>query len=98
MCFGIGSAASLNLALFAELFCSLLVILGFLTRLALVPLIITMVVAFFIFNAAEPMLKKELPLIFLLTYIAIYLLGPGRFSLDSLIYKPKKSIIPDFKK
>lgn len=91
--FGIGSPMALNLALFAELFCSLLVIIGFMTRVALIPLIITMVVAFFIFNVAEPMIKKELPLIFLLTYIAIFVLGPGRFSLDSMLFGAGKKTV-----
>src|SRR5690606_14532369 len=47
---GLGGAASLSLAIFAELFCSILLILGLFTRLATIPLLITMLV---IFNVHE---------------------------------------------
>lgn len=87
---GLGTVAALNLVLFAELICSFLIIVGLFTRIALIPLIITMIVAFFIFNATEPFVKKELPLIFLMCYLTIFALGPGRFSLDSLIFRKKK--------
>ncbi len=44
---GMGSKFSLILAIFAELFCSLFVILGMFTRFTVVPLILTMLVAIF---------------------------------------------------
>ena len=43
--FGLGPAASLALVIFAEFFCSILLIVGFKVRLAVIPLIITMLVA-----------------------------------------------------
>ena len=45
---GIGESLSLYLTVFAEFFCSILLILGLMTRLALIPLMITMLVALFI--------------------------------------------------
>lgn len=79
---GIGGAASYYLVVFAEAICSGLVLLGLFTRLALVPLLITMMVAVFSVNWDNPLAEKELPMLYLSVYVAIWLLGPGRFSLD----------------
>ena len=45
---GLGQEISLYLSTFAEVLCALFVVLGLLTRIALIPLIINMAVAFFI--------------------------------------------------
>lgn len=84
---GIGPEASLALAAFSEVFCAVLVIIGFATRLSAVPLIITMMVAAFIAHAGDPLGSKELPLLFGATFIAIALTGAGKFSVDNRIYK-----------
>lgn len=78
---GIGSAASLALATFAELFCSILVALGLATRLALTQLIATMFVAAFVVKGGE------LAVLFFVVYVALILTGPGRVSIDHLITK-----------
>ena len=79
---GVGEEASLILTVFAEFVCGVLVALGLFTRAALVPLIITMVVAVFIVHADDPFSKQEFGLLFLIPYITIFLAGPGKFSLD----------------
>lgn len=81
---GMGSLLSLSLAIFAELACALAVALGFLFRLSLLPLIITMVVAAFIVHGHDPFNKQELALAYLSVYVALIFAGPGRFSVDSL--------------
>jgi len=80
---GVGSPVSLTLAVFAEVLCAGLVLLGAFTRLAVVPLIVTMVVAGFIVHANDPFGRKELALAYGLGYVAIGLLGAGRFSVDA---------------
>lgn len=81
--FGIGSTASLGLAVFAEFFCSILLIFGLLTPLALVPLIVTMLVAIFYAHSSDPWQKKELAVAYLTVYVALLAAGPGRFSIDA---------------
>lgn len=78
---GLGGSLSLSLAIFAEFACSILIILGFFTRLATLPLIITMLVILSVHNW-EIFGKHELVPAFLLGYVAILLLGPGKYSLD----------------
>lgn len=88
---GIGTKASFILIVFAEFFCSILLILGIFTRLATIPLIISMFVASFIFHANDPFSTKELSLIYLIIYIGILLTGSGKYSLDYIISKKIKS-------
>lgn len=79
---GLGSPVALALAVFAEVACAILVALGAFTRLAVIPLIITMAVAAFIVHADDPLGRKELALAYLAAYAAIGLLGAGRYSVD----------------
>ena len=80
--FGIGSAPTLFLAVIAEVLCPLLIIIGFKTRWNAIPPAITMFVAAFVYHAADPFGAKELPLLFLVVFVTIFLVGPGRFSVD----------------
>lgn len=91
---GMSGTVSLALAVFAEVFCSVLVLTGFLTRLAVIPLAFTMFTAVFFIHAADPFGKKELAVIYLLVYAVLFLSGSGRFSLDFLLQqKPAKQNI-----
>jgi putative oxidoreductase len=79
---GIGAAPSLFLVTFAEFFCSILVIAGLWTRAAVIPLIVAMATAVFVAHAGDPFARKELGLFFLITYVVLFLTGPGKYSLD----------------
>ena len=82
--FGIGSPASLALSIFAEVVCSVLVALGLFTRFAALVCVINMSVAFV--YAHEMRLwgprNGELAFAYLIAFLAIFLAGPGRYSLD----------------
>lgn len=79
---GIGSVLSLGLAVFAEFFCSLAIGFGFLTRLASIPLMITMLVATFIVHGAGPWATQEVAFVYFLIYLVILIAGPGKYSVD----------------
>lgn len=81
---GLSSQISLGLTVFAEFFCSILIIFGFFTRWAVIPLIIAMLVALDQYNW-EIFGNNELAFAFLLGYLTILLLGAGRYSMDKLI-------------
>lgn len=93
---GLGMANSLNAAIFAELVCALLVAVGLLTRLAAIPLVITMGVAAFMVHGSDPLFmtgsggSKEPALLFFIPFLAILFTGPGRFSIDGLMMQPRK--------
>lgn len=82
---GIGSRFSLVLVLFAEVFCSLLVILGLFTRLTVIPIIIVMLVVIFGANGSKPLVESELAIVFLTAFLTLLLCGPGRISVDGMM-------------
>lgn len=84
---GIGAEASLLLAVFAEVICSALLIIGLTTRFALIPLIITMGVAFFIVHGDDPFSKRELALLYFSIYLGLFFSGPGKISADRAIFR-----------
>jgi putative oxidoreductase len=81
---GIGSKTSLVLVLFAEIFCSMFIILGLFTRLAVIPLIIVMCFAFFGSNRGD-ITGGEMALMFLTAYLVLLFVGPGRVSVDGMM-------------
>ena len=84
---GVVSSASLSLAIFGEVICSLGFIVGAFYRLALIPMIFTMCIAFFVIHGADPFAVKELALVYLAIFVLMYIAGPGNYSVDRLIAK-----------
>lgn len=82
---GIGNQLSLILAIFGEMICSIAFIFGFLYRLAMLPMIFTMCIAFFVVHGSDPFAVKELAFIYLAVFVLLYIAGPGKFSLDHFI-------------
>lgn len=83
---GLGSQISLILAITAEILCSILLIFGIYTRVVLIPLIITMLVAigthrWQIFGEAE------MGFLYLLGFVFLFIVGPGDNSIDARMNK-----------
>lgn len=87
---GMSASVSLFLAVFAEFFCSLLLILGLFSRLATIPLIVTMLIAVFLVHGDDPFSRQELGLHYLIAYVAILILGGGKYALDSLFPRKRR--------
>lgn len=68
---GVGSRFSLMLAIFGELVCSFGFLIGFLYRLAMIPMIFTMAMAFFVIHSQDAFAVRELA-------VGV----PGRFRAD----------------
>lgn len=79
---GIGEGFSLYLTVYAEFFCSLFLIFGFLTKPSTIFLMVTMTVAAFIVHGSDEIAKQEKALLYLISYVLIFITGPGRFSID----------------
>lgn len=85
---GLGPKISLMLVVFAEAFCSVLLVLGLLTRLAAIPIIITMIVAAFVVHMPHGGLKEgQAALLYLIGTLVILFCGPGRISVDGMLSK-----------
>lgn len=84
---GIGSTLSLSLVIFAEFFCGMFVVLGLFTRLAVIPLVISMSVVVIKVGHGDIFGKTANAALFLSCFLAILLCGPGKASADGLINK-----------
>ena len=84
---GIGAKLSFNLVVFSQFICGIFIVLGFLTRLSVIPIFIAMTVAFFVAHAKDPFVVKELAFAYLLISIPVFILGSGKYSVDKLLFK-----------
>ena len=93
---GVGPTMSLVLAAFAEFVCALLVAAGLFTRLAAIPVVVTMAVAAFVVHTNDPWTmqpnghSKEPALLFLTAVLALACTGGGRYSLDAVWLAKKR--------
>ena len=79
---GLGSTLSLYLVTFAELVAPIFIIVGFKTRIMALITSFAMAVAAFIAHGADPLAKKEMALLYLVGFLTVALMGPGRYSID----------------
>lgn len=92
---GMGNRLSLIMAIAAEVGCSLLLIVGFGTRLAAIPLAFTMIIAMFVVHGSDPWKAKELAACYLAVYATLVLTGAGRFSVDHCVWGKKNAEVAD---
>lgn len=85
---GMTGKTPLALTIFAEFFCSLLLIIGLFTRLALIPLLICMgyiiacMAKFEVIYSGNNGIEVNNAFVYFIIYLGIYLTGPGNYSLD----------------
>jgi putative oxidoreductase len=66
-------------------------LLGFLTRLAIIPLIITMLTITFGMGKGKIFMDDQHPFLFVLLFLVIFFTGPGKFSLDHIFFGNKNN-------
>lgn len=79
---GVSPTISLILTLIMEIVAPILIIIGLKTKLAAIPVAITMFVAAFIVHGSDPWAKKEMAILYLIAFVVIALAGPGRYAID----------------
>ena len=84
---GIDGHFSLALVIFAELICSILVMLGLFTRIACIFLLISTFVAVAKAHNYDIFEKGEHVSLFFIIYLTILITGPGKISVDGMINK-----------
>ena len=92
---GIGAKLSFFLAAFAEGICAILLLVGLFSRIASLILAINFVVIFWFhaFVAKDGFNVLEPRLLYLFCFIALTFTGPGRLSLDQLLFSKRRSIL-----
>lgn len=79
---GIGGTTTLILAILGEVIAPLLVLIGFKTRIAAIPVIVIMASAAFVVHANDDFGVKEKAILYMIAFIAIALAGAGKYSVD----------------
>ncbi|WP_236974752.1 DoxX family protein [Membranihabitans maritimus] len=90
---GMGEEVSLLSAVFAEAICSILLIIGFKTRIAATILLVTMLIAGFVIHSEAPLFianaegggSKELALMYGSVFLTLIFLGGRKFSIDGIL-------------
>jgi putative oxidoreductase len=82
---GLGPTVSFALVVGAEVFCSALVMVGLGTRFATIPILIFLSVAAFVQHGGDPWSKRELPFLYMVSFLAILIAGGGRYAVDATI-------------
>jgi len=86
---GMGSKLSYSLLVGAEFFCAILLLIGLFSRLALVPLVVTMFVAVFKAHSGDIFGDGETAFFYFTCYLVLLITGPGKWSLDNLLFGQK---------
>lgn len=89
--FGMPASVALSLAVFSEFIACIFIFVGYKTRLAAVPIVITMIIAAFYIHGSDAWFmknaidgkSKEFAMIYLFGFLGIFLLGPGKYSIDA---------------
>ena len=78
-------ALNLAFATSANLFFPVFVMLGFFTRLAVLPILAVTLTGYFILHWNDSLLEKDAPFMYSAVFLLILVLGPGKYSIDYFI-------------
>lgn len=87
---GLGQTLSLILTVFAEFLCSVVIAVGLGTRLATIPLIITMLVILFIVHGNQPVISHYDVVLYTVGYFILLFTGSGKYSLEYYLQRKKR--------
>ncbi|HVY76770.1 MAG TPA: DoxX family protein [Puia sp.] len=85
--FQIGHRNTLLLSIFAEVFCSMFLVLGLFTRIAAFVIVLNLACAVFLYHKGQPLRNMDLAIIYLTSAFTIMWIGPGRVSVDGMMGK-----------
>ena len=84
---GLPNHIQIYMIIFAEVVCAALIAAGLFTRLAAIPLIIGIGFAFFKASNGQIFGEGELAGIYLAIFLALFITGPGKYSVDNYLKK-----------
>lgn len=79
---GIGMGVSKILVVFGQFFCAIIIMVGWKTRLACIPILSIFFIAFFVEHFDDPFEYKELSFLYLGAFLVLSLTGPGKYAID----------------
>lgn len=84
---GFGQTFATYYAIFANVFCAFLVMLGLFTRWASFAIVSITLSGLFLVHATDPAKVQDTPLIYSIVFITLIILGSGKYSFDGLLEK-----------
>ncbi|MCL9806979.1 DoxX family protein [Flavobacterium amniphilum] len=72
-----------SFAICSSILFPLLVIIGLYTRLATIPILIVTLSGYFIVHWNDTLLERDVPFMYSICFLLIFLTGPGKYALDS---------------
>lgn len=82
----IGHMPTLMMVLFAEVFCTVFIVLGLFTRIMAIPVVINFAVIVFLVHKGYSG-DSESGVLYLAAFFSVLLMGPGKFSIDGAMGK-----------
>ncbi|MDF3202927.1 DoxX family protein [Pseudomonas sp. 1912-s] len=83
--FHVGASVTLLLAIFAEVFCPLLIVAGVLVRLACLPILAVLLVALLVVHPEWSLFEGQFGWLLLILFTSILIAGPGRLVLSQRV-------------
>jgi len=80
--FHLGSHLTLILAIFAEVLCPLLIVVGLLARLACVPILFVLLVALLVVHPQWSVAEGQIGWLLLILFSTVLIAGPGRLAIS----------------
>ncbi|SDH57217.1 putative oxidoreductase [Pseudomonas benzenivorans] len=90
---GLGAGLTLCLAIFAEVLCPLLILLGLLTRLACVPIVVLLLVSLVLVHPQWSLDEGQFAWLLLITFTTLAISGPGALALGRRIAEPRSKAL-----
>lgn len=84
--FGMGGYNATLIAIFSNVVCSIFVAMGLFTRAFALGAFMIPFIGLTIVHANDPWVVRDVPLMYSLAFLVIMSLGPGKYSLDTVIY------------
>jgi putative oxidoreductase len=81
--FHLGANLTLMLAIFAEVLCPLLIVIGVLVRLACLPILVVLLVALLIVHPQWSVAEGQFGWLLLILFASIFIAGPGRLAINN---------------
>tara|TARA_R110002050_G_scaffold67407_2_gene145886 strand:+ start:18037 stop:18471 length:435 start_codon:yes stop_codon:yes gene_type:complete len=75
------------IAVIANIGFPVFIILGFLTRLATLPVLAVTLTGYFVLHIHDSLLIKDVPFMYSLVFLFLFITGPGKHSMDAIIHK-----------
>ncbi len=90
---GIGGVATLCLAIFAELLCPLLILLGLFSRLACLPIVVLLLVSLLLVHPQWSLAEGQFAWLLLIIFTALAISGPGALALGRCVADPRSKAL-----